>query len=367
MDMQPELRWFMRPYLVDFLIELHQTFGLRAETLYLTLNIVDRYVSKRIVYKRHYQLVGCAALLIAAKFEDSKDRVPTVQELTQMCCNAYDESAFTQMESHVLYTIGWTLGQPTPEAWLRITIAQTQQPTRVQSIARFLMELSLFHRDFVTIAPSAIAAGAICLARYIDTQNTVDLERGLTAEAATVARLLDAHLVEQLSEVSSILVNKYSSNTFSNAATLVRDYYLRPAASKNRATESRGALLPAQMVGITARMDSEFEDDDSDRSRCTTPSSMASTPSRCGMDEDEDDEDDMPVTPLSLHSLHDPLVATQTAHGSVGKENLMPTSSSTGSLGGKMSFASKVHEAAKLNNVPRPPLRNVSRDCNMLA
>ena len=105
MDVQPELHWFMRPYLVDFLIEIHQTFRLLPETLYLTMNIVDRYVSKRIVYKRHYQLVGCAALLIAAKFEDAKDRVPTVQELSQMCCNAYDASAFTQMEGHVLSTL----------------------------------------------------------------------------------------------------------------------------------------------------------------------------------------------------------------------------------------------------------------------
>lgn len=41
----------MRPYLVDFLIEIHQQHRLRPETLYLALNIVDRYVSKRIVFK----------------------------------------------------------------------------------------------------------------------------------------------------------------------------------------------------------------------------------------------------------------------------------------------------------------------------
>lgn len=50
-DQQPELQWYMRPYLVDFLIEIHQQHRLRPETLYLALNIVDRYVSKRIVFK----------------------------------------------------------------------------------------------------------------------------------------------------------------------------------------------------------------------------------------------------------------------------------------------------------------------------
>jgi hypothetical protein len=57
-DLQPELQWYMRPYLVDFLIEIHQQHALRSETLYLAMNIVDRYVSKRIVFKKHYQLVG---------------------------------------------------------------------------------------------------------------------------------------------------------------------------------------------------------------------------------------------------------------------------------------------------------------------
>ena len=50
MNMQPELHWFMRPYLVDFLIEIHQSFRLRPETLYLTMKLVDRDVSRRIVY-----------------------------------------------------------------------------------------------------------------------------------------------------------------------------------------------------------------------------------------------------------------------------------------------------------------------------
>lgn len=63
--MQPELQWYMRPYLVDLcvhtpeleltrasLIEVHQQHMLRQETLYLAMNIVDRYVSRRIVFKK---------------------------------------------------------------------------------------------------------------------------------------------------------------------------------------------------------------------------------------------------------------------------------------------------------------------------
>lgn len=167
--MQPELQWFMRPYLIDFLIEVHQQFRLRPEVLYLAMNVVDRYVSKRVVYKKHYQLVGCAALWIAAKFEDGKDKVPLVRELADMCCKAYDESAFIQMEGHVLSTIGWVTGHPSAEAWLRTStqeMGKTEDP-KVQNVARFLMEITLFHREFVGIQSSFIAGGALMLARFI--------------------------------------------------------------------------------------------------------------------------------------------------------------------------------------------------------
>ena len=168
MDQQPEIRWHMRPCLVDFLVELHFMFRLRPETLYLTLNIIDRYVSKRVVYVKHYQLVGCAALWIAAKFEDAKERVPTVHDLAQMCQETYDESAFIQMEGHVLSTIQWALGHPTAESWLRIfCCGAIMEDQKVQHVARFLMEITLFYREFVPYPSSTIALGALALARYL--------------------------------------------------------------------------------------------------------------------------------------------------------------------------------------------------------
>ena len=105
----------MRPYLLDFLIEAHSAFQLLPESLFLTVNLLDRYCSKRVVYKRHYQLVGCAALLIAAKYGDKKDKVPTIKELKSMCCSLYDDDMFLQMEWHVLSTLGWAIGHPTVE------------------------------------------------------------------------------------------------------------------------------------------------------------------------------------------------------------------------------------------------------------
>ncbi|KAI6952582.1 hypothetical protein KC329_g19189, partial [Hortaea werneckii] len=123
-EIQTEIQWFMRPYLLDFLLEAHHAFQLLPETLHLAVNLLDRYCSRRVVYKRHYQLVGCAALLIAAKYGDRKERVPTIRELKSMCCSLYDDDMFTQMEWHVLQTLNWIVGHPTVTSFLQLALTE---------------------------------------------------------------------------------------------------------------------------------------------------------------------------------------------------------------------------------------------------
>ncbi|EKM60977.1 uncharacterized protein PHACADRAFT_247236 [Phanerochaete carnosa HHB-10118-sp] len=264
MDQQPEIRWHMRPCL----------------TLYLTLNVIDRYVSRRIVYVKHYQLVGCAALWIAAKFEDAKERVPTVQDLAQICRDTYDESAFIQMEGHVLSTIQWALGHPTAEAWLRLLCCgPCVEDVKVQHVARFLMEITLFYREFVEFVPSAIALGALILARHIcgKSQRTYDD----TDDALTIVDLLDRRLAEHVNDLSETLVKKYSYAFYSKAATLVVQYYLEGGRFQ------RQPLAPLPMTPVKAHSP-----------KICTPASVSTVAS--------DLSDDMPATPTSPAIPSDP-------------------------------------------------------------
>ncbi|THH34014.1 hypothetical protein EUX98_g23 [Antrodiella citrinella] len=273
MDQQPEIKWHMRPCLVDFLVEIHFTFRLRPETLYLTLNIIDRYVSRRIVYVKHYQLVGCAALWIAAKFEDAKERVPTVQDLTAICRDTYDESAFIQMEGHVLATIQWTLGHPTAEAWLRMMCCgPCVEESKVQHVARFLMEITLFYREFVKYPPSAIALGALTLARYLCGKSRRLFEE--TEECLEIVEHLDERLAKHVNDLSETLVKKYSYAFYSKAATFVVQYYLE----NGRWQRQSVPVLPMTPIRAYA-------------SKVGTPMSVSTTAS--------DLSDDMPATPTS--------------------------------------------------------------------
>ena len=60
----------MRAILIDWLIEVHQRLMLMPETLYLTVYIIDQYLSMETVRRKDLQLVGVSAMLIACKYEE---------------------------------------------------------------------------------------------------------------------------------------------------------------------------------------------------------------------------------------------------------------------------------------------------------
>lgn len=191
-DLQPEIQWYMRPYLLDFINEIHQSFRLHPQTLFLAINIIDKYCSKRVVFKRHYQLVGCTALWLAAKYEDKKSRVPTLKELTIMCRNVYDQEMFVQMERHILSTLDWCLTHTSLEDCLQLSlknsinfitstpkkftrnkfISSKDQYEKITTLTRFFCEISLYERNFLQFPPSLIAITSHLLSSNIMDSNS---------------------------------------------------------------------------------------------------------------------------------------------------------------------------------------------------
>ena len=222
-DIQTEIQWFMRPYLLDFLVEAHGAFLLLPETLYLSVNLLDRYCSRRVVYKRHYQLVGCAALLISSKYGDRKERVPTVRELRSMCCNLYDEQMFIQMEWHVLHTLSWVIGHPTADAFLQIAMSETGYDPEVEHMTLYICEISLFHKEFVSVRPSVLARSALALARCILSRRQTKATRWTGIYDSGVVLDLSSHLYQ----ISPVLQRKYASIHLSGVSKTVEGFLER--------------------------------------------------------------------------------------------------------------------------------------------
>ncbi|WEW59648.1 hypothetical protein PRK78_005127 [Emydomyces testavorans] len=222
-DIQTEIQWFMRPYLLDFLIEAHAAFQLLPATLFLTVNLLDRYCSKRVVYKRHYQLVGCAALLIAAKYGDKKERVPTIKELKSMCCSLYDDDMFVQMEWHVLHTLGWSIGHPTVDSFLQIAVIDTPYDPEVEHLSLYILEISLFHRDFVSKHSADLARASLALSRCIlNRPQALHNDWAFNYDSLTLV-----NLSQHLYQPSHVLARKYSSAQYYRVSKLLEQFLAR--------------------------------------------------------------------------------------------------------------------------------------------
>ena len=70
MDGQNDLTWEMRQTLVDWLLQVHLRYHMLPETIWIAINVIDRFLTKRVVSIVKLQLVGVTAIFIAAKYEE---------------------------------------------------------------------------------------------------------------------------------------------------------------------------------------------------------------------------------------------------------------------------------------------------------
>lgn len=66
MNKQPDINNAMRTVLVDWLVEVCEEYRLQSETLCLAVSYIDRFLSVMSVVRAKLQLVGTAAMFIAA-------------------------------------------------------------------------------------------------------------------------------------------------------------------------------------------------------------------------------------------------------------------------------------------------------------
>ncbi|XP_007015340.2 PREDICTED: G2/mitotic-specific cyclin S13-7 [Theobroma cacao] len=165
MDLQPDINAKMRSILVDWLIEVHRKFDLMPETLYLTMNIVDRILSMKVVQRKELQLVGISAMLIACKYEEIW--APEVNDFVFISDNAYAREQVLAMEKAILDKLEWYLTVPTPYVFLvRYIKASIPSDDKMEDLVFFLAELGLMQYPTVVLCcPSMLAAAAVYAAR----------------------------------------------------------------------------------------------------------------------------------------------------------------------------------------------------------
>lgn len=164
MDQQTEIQWSMRGVLVDWVVQVHQRFNLLPETLFLTINYIDRFLSCKIVSLGKLQLVGATAIFIAAKYEEVN--CPTLSEIIYMVDNGYSADELLKAERFMLSMLQFELGWPGPMSFLRRISKADDYDLETRTLAKYFLEVTIMDERFIGCTPSYLAAGAHCMARF---------------------------------------------------------------------------------------------------------------------------------------------------------------------------------------------------------
>ncbi|CAD5312882.1 unnamed protein product [Arabidopsis thaliana] len=152
-----------RGILINWLIEVHFKFDLMHETLYLTMDLLDRYLSQVPIHKNEMQLIGLTALLLASKYEDYWH--PRIKDLISISAESYTREQILGMERSMLKQLKFRLNAPTPYVFMLRFLKAAQSNKKLEQLAFYLIELCLVEYEALKYKPSLLCASAIYVAR----------------------------------------------------------------------------------------------------------------------------------------------------------------------------------------------------------
>lgn len=160
---QHEITWEHRGTLIDWLLQVHARFGLLQESLFLTVNLIDRFLGLRTISLCKLQLVGLACFFIATKYEETY--APSVKEIVRLADGLYKTEEILKAEKYILQTLEWDLRAPGPLGWLRRGSKADGSEAAARTVAKYLIEISCLERTLIGVVPSLVSAAALWLAR----------------------------------------------------------------------------------------------------------------------------------------------------------------------------------------------------------
>ena len=98
-----EVKDTSRAFLVEWIIDVHRKFKLMPETLFVTIHLIDQFLSKQQIKKSQLHILGVTAILIATKYEEIYP--PDLKELLVVSENKFTRSEVLRMERDILMAL----------------------------------------------------------------------------------------------------------------------------------------------------------------------------------------------------------------------------------------------------------------------
>jgi cyclin B len=154
----------MRTILVDWLVEVHYKFRLHGASLWLTVNLLDRYLQRTSIPRERLQLVGVASLLIASKFDEVSP--PEVTECVNITDNSYTKRELLNMEYNILETLSFQICIPTGFNFMNRYLSLVNADDITRNLAFFYAERNLQEQHVLAMTPTTLVSAALFAALW---------------------------------------------------------------------------------------------------------------------------------------------------------------------------------------------------------
>ncbi|CCD25887.2 B-type cyclin CLB1 NDAI_0G01110 [Naumovozyma dairenensis CBS 421] len=211
-----------RDILIDWLVKIHVKFQLLPETLFLAINLIDRFLTKESVQLDKLQLVGTSCLFIASKYEEIY--CPSIKNFANETDGACSTDDIKKGEKYILKALDFNLNYPNPMNFLRRISKADDYDIQSRTLAKFLLEITIIDCRFIGILPSLCAAAAMFISRKMLgkcqwDRNLIHYCGGYRKEdLQKVCELIMDYLIEPT--IHEEFIRKYRSRKFLKASII---------------------------------------------------------------------------------------------------------------------------------------------------
>ena len=177
MENQPDINEKMRAMLIDWIIDVHFKFKLKSDTLFLTVWLIDRYLSEKQMKRGRLQLLGVTSMLISCKYEEIYS--PEVFDFVYITESSYEKKDIINLEFEMLKMLEFNVTIPTSNNFYEIISSLLNFNTQEFYLGKYLLELFLLDYRSLKYKPSEIA-NTVCyiIFRYRNNNDIPLLEEG---------------------------------------------------------------------------------------------------------------------------------------------------------------------------------------------
>ncbi|TFK50686.1 cyclin-like protein [Heliocybe sulcata] len=267
--MHATLDFPLRQAAINYAFQIHRRLQLMPDVLFLGVNLFDRFLASKTCHPHELPLVMAASIWIAAHFLQHEDTEHTNEDINFYCHRdaivpllpGCTKRHLLDMKREILLALDYRLHCPTVLDFIAVLGEARDQDEDAEALTMFIIQITLYNYDFISIRPSAIALASFYLAERI-CGNIKACALFLTDEAKEVVNVLEHfmehHFVYAGECLPGYLVDKFSHPDYRRVAVLARHYYKRRCREFNRCISivplPRWAVRSSKALGMEERV-----------------------------------------------------------------------------------------------------------------